>query len=68
MSTRLSLEIDLTGSDLTNSRSANILEKAFLVLANVHGDYYGQKREDPWGHMFRSRVNVARGGMMELAK
>ena len=62
-------EIDLTGSDLTQfTLSEYIGEGIFSIGLNVHGDYYGPEREDPWGHMFRSRVNVARGGMMELAK
>lgn len=43
-------------------------EGAFSIGLNVHGDYYGPEREDPWGNIFRTRVNITRGGMMELAE
>ncbi len=43
-------------------------EGIFSIGLNVHGDYYGPEREDPWGNIFRARVNIMRGGMIELTE
>ena len=48
--------------------SSYLGEGIFSLGLNVHGDYYGPQREDPWGNIFRSRVNIMRGGMMEMAE
>ena len=62
-------ELSLTGDNLIQfTLSEYIGEGIFSIGLNVHGDYYGPEKEDPWGHMFRTRVNIARGGMLELAK
>ena len=43
-------------------------EGIFSIGLNVHGDYYGPEREDPWGNIFKARVNIMRGGMMEMTE
>jgi len=59
----------LFGEDLLQFTLAQYLnENIFSIGLNIHGDYYGPEREDPWGNIFRARVNITRGGMMELAE
>ncbi len=59
----------LFGEDLLQFTLARYLsENIFSIGLNIHGDYYGPEREDPWGNIFRARVNITRGGMMELAE
>jgi hypothetical protein len=59
----------LFGEDLLQFTLAQYLnENVFSIGLNIHGDYYGPDREDPWGNILRARVNVTRGGMMELAE
>ena len=56
-------------ADLTQfTLSSYIGDGIFSIGLNVHGDYYGPDRIDPWGRIVQSRVNIARGGMMELAE
>lgn len=62
-------ELMLWGEDLVQFTLSQYLgEGIFSIGLNIHGDYYGPEREDPWGNLFRARVNITRGGMMELAE
>ena len=62
-------DIQLLGEDLLQfTLSQFIGEGIFSIGLNVHGDYYTPPREDPWGNLFQARVNIARGGMMEIAE
>jgi len=39
----------------------------YSIGINIHTDYLGPARVDPWGRHFRASVNITSGGMMELA-
>jgi len=39
----------------------------YSIGINIHTDYFGPSRVDPWGRHFRASVNITAGGMMELA-
>ena len=62
-------EIMLTEEDLSLfTLSAFPEEGIFGIGLNIHGDYHGLERADPWGGAIRARVNIARGGMMEISE
>ena len=62
-------DIYLQPEDLLQFTLAQYLgENIFSIGLNIHGDYYGPEKEDPWGNIFRTRVNISRGGMMELTE
>ena len=62
-------DIVLTGNDLLQfTLNDYIGEGAFSIGLNIHGDYYGPDRSDPWGNIFQTRVNITRGGMLELVE
>ena len=62
-------ELMLWDTDLLQFTLSDYLGQGiFSIGLNIHGDYYGPEREDPWGNIFKARVNITRGGMMELAE
>jgi len=48
--------------------SQYICESRFSIGLNIHGNHYGQEREDPWGNIFRARIDIVRGGMLEISE